>query len=301
MRKKVSSAKKRAAGRNREEALLLEMHDLKKKLAAKEKYAAALEKRINGFIDVILSFSKLDLSVKAQLSERGDHLDALATGINMLGEELRSSMISLHEKEVLLREIHHRVKNNLQIVSSLLNLQSTRISDPHIQRFFEESRGRIKSMALVHEKLYKSRDISNINFGSYLQTLCEGIRDFFGPEKTAGIRMELDAEAHFLKVDTAIPCGLIVNELLMNCYKYAFAGKKKGSITLRFRKEKNGRKELFMLEVCDNGKGLPSSFNIDTAESLGLQLVQMLSGQLGGTLKYANANGAAFCVQWPAE
>ncbi|MBC7865318.1 MAG: sensor histidine kinase [Bacteroidia bacterium] len=274
---------------------------LENKIAKQSSKQKKTEKRINEFLEIIQCFSKFDLKVKAKISDRGDHFDALAVGINMLGEELESSIISLAEKEILLKEIHHRVKNNLQIVSSLLNLQSNLVEDPEVQLFFDETRGRVKSMALVHEKLYNSKDISTIDFALYLQTLSEGVGELFDPNKKTKTTLCLNAEHHFLKVDHAIPCGLIVNELLMNSYKYAFPGNEQGGkIELSFFKKEPGlgKKENFILEVSDNGIGLPDNFKIGETNSLGLQLVEMLTEQVDGKLFYDGKKGASFRIEW---
>jgi len=255
-------------------------------------------KRINNILKVVQSYAQLNLNKKAFVGKGGNRLDALASGINMLGEELQSSAISLNEKEVLLKEVHHRVKNNLQIISSLLSLQTEHIRDKKLLNFFADNRKRIKSMALVHETLYQSKNIARVDFPLYLQTLVISLREAYYDHKE--IAVVLNAESHNLKIDTAIPCGLIINELVTNSYKYAFKNVKSGEIHLQFGKEKSGKlKGNYRLTVYDNGCGLPENFNIKHSSSLGLQLVSMLTEQLDGKLYIDQERGTSFTIVFP--
>jgi PAS domain S-box-containing protein len=191
-------------------------------------------------------------------------------------EQIRSS---LHEKEVLLREIHHRVKNNLQIVSSLLSLQSEYIVDQEMLRFFRESQNRVKSMALVHEKLYQSTNLASVDFDGYLRELA--LQLVRASAADAGkIELRLDTHAVALPIDKAIPCGIIVNELVTNALKYAFPG---GRGVLYVGCDTDGGQEIHLI-VGDDGVGLPADFDIDHVETLGLTLVQMLCEQLQARL-----------------
>jgi two-component sensor histidine kinase len=191
----------------------------------------------------------------------------------------------LREKEVLLKEIHHRVKNNLQIVSSLLKFQSRAIHDPAILELYRESQLRIQSMALIHEKLYQSRDLSWIDFGEYTRSLSNTLlRSYAG--HAAGIRLQVDADPLALDVDRSVPCGLILTELISNCLKHAFPNGRAGEIHVGVHKE-NGRA---VLSVRDDGVGMPPAFDLARASSLGLQLAASLTSQLGGELKI-HANG----------
>lgn len=204
---------------------------------------------------------------------------------------------SLREKEVLLKEIHHRVKNNLQIVSSLLSLQTEYIRDPDMLRIFKESQSRVKSMALIHEKLYRSTNLAQIDFGEYLRELTIHLfRSYDAPAR--GLELTLDVEPLVLGLDRSIPSGIIVNELVSNALKYAFPDGAGGVITVSFRATGSGSAEL---SVIDNGVGLPPGFVVGATDSLGLKLVTMLAGQLGGTLKAGpgEGGGAEFRVTFP--
>lgn len=166
-------------------------------------------------------------------------------------------MASLEEKEVLLREIHHRVKNNLQIISSLMNLQSEYTHEPEILKMFQESKNRIRSMALIHEKLYQSKDLAHIDFVEYLKSLVDMLLGFYR-EKSNNIDVSLKCGEINLEIDTAISMGLIVNELLSNCFKHAFPGQNRGEVSITlFRSGKN-----YLLEVADNGVGIPDDVDI---------------------------------------
>ncbi len=189
--------------------------------------------------------------------------------------------VLLQEKEVLLKEVHHRVKNNLQVISSLFNIQSGHIKDKEQAiRVFEESQNRIRSMAIIHEKLYKTREISKINFSEYLNDLTANIFRSYS-SISSGIRVKIKADDILLNIDIAIPLGLIVNELVSNSIKYAFPDKRRGEIMIELRSDKEGS---LLLVVGDNGIGLPEGLDIGNAESLGLQLVNTLVRQLKGTI-----------------
>lgn len=198
--------------------------------------------------------------------------------------------ISLKEKEVLLQEIHHRVKNNLQIISSLLNLQSRHVRDKEDLEMFQESRARVRSMALVHEKLYRSKNFADVDFKEYIRSLSRLLFQIYGTDPNS-IKLEIDIGDVLLDINTAIPCGLLVNELISNSLKYSFPDGRKGNIHILLHPEKNHK---FKLIVSDDGVGLPEDFDINKTESLGLQLVSMLTDQLRGSIKIDRNNGTAF-------
>jgi PAS domain S-box-containing protein len=186
--------------------------------------------------------------------------------------------ISLKEKEVLLREIHHRVKNNLQIISSLLNLQSHSIKDKSYADMFKESQDRIRSMALIHEKLYQSKNLARIQFDEYTDTLVHELIRFQGVN-TQKIEVKIDVGDISLDIDTAIPCGLIINELVSNALKHAFPDNRSGEITIRV----HSVDDKYELAVTDNGVGIPENIDIEDTSSLGLRLVTILAeDQLDG-------------------
>lgn len=185
---------------------------------------------------------------------------------------------SLHEKEVLLKEIHHRVKNNLQIICSLLNMQADHFDDERMSAAFDESRNRVRSMALIHEQLYQSPDLASIELGEYLETLVASIQRST-TDNNGRIQFAFDCQTVALDIDRAVPCGLIVNELVTNALKYAFPDEKRGTITLQLRAE-NTR---VILAVRDDGIGMNSDFDWQQSDSIGLQLVSALTEQLEGT------------------
>ena len=187
---------------------------------------------------------------------------------------------SLHEKEVLLKEIHHRVKNNLQVISSLLSLQSEYIQDPEMLRFFRESQNRVRSMALIHEKLYQSSNLARVDFDGYIRELTGQLFRSYVPGGRA-VALQLDAQPVSLGIDKAIPCGIILNELVTNALKYAFPGEQRGSVYVGCSAAENGTVQLV---VGDDGVGLPLGFEMGTTDTLGLKLVNMLCDQLQATL-----------------
>ncbi|MCB9449611.1 MAG: PAS domain S-box protein [Flavobacteriales bacterium] len=199
---------------------------------------------------------------------------------------------SLREKEVLLREVHHRVKNNLQVISSILNLQSSYVEDPKTLNILRESQNRIKSMAYIHESLYQAKNLSHINFAEYIQSLSDNLFRSYG---VVGSSIEIGQQIGdvFLNLDTAIPCGLIVHELLSNSLKYAFQGKAGGKIDIKMQIQGDEA----VLTVEDNGKGLPKGLEIEKTRSLGLQLVVALVEQLGGKLTWSSSpKGSRFKI-----
>jgi PAS domain S-box-containing protein len=199
---------------------------------------------------------------------------------------------SIKEKEVLLKEVHHRVKNNMQVISSILNLQSSYIDDETALSILRESQDRIKSMSFVHESLYQSKTLSEVNFSEYIKNIAGNLFHSYGrPE--GGISLQFELEEVFLNLDTSIPCGLIINEVVSNSLKYAFEGMAKGIIKIEFSKLADGSLKLI---VGDDGIGLPSNFDIENAETLGLQLVTTLVTQVSGVLEIKTNNGTQFCI-----
>jgi len=201
---------------------------------------------------------------------------------------------SLREKEVLLREVHHRVKNNLQVIQSLISLQTRQIKDEQAVEMCKESQRRIRAMALVHERLYQSTDLSRIEFADYLRSLV--IHLFHSMlSDTNRITLTMDLEPVQLNINTAIPCGLIVNELVSNALKHAFPGEKSGSITVSIHKAED---DEYRLGVMDNGIGLPPEFEIHESETMGMQIVATLVSQLGGRLAIGRNGGADFHIHF---
>ncbi|MBD2562140.1 hypothetical protein H6G95_16250 [Nostoc linckia FACHB-391] len=204
---------------------------------------------------------------------------------------------SLQEKEVLLKEIHHRVKNNLQIISSLLNLQAEYLKDNQALEVFKDSQNRIESMALIHEKLYQSQDLARINFADYIQDLVTNLFYSYNVNSNT-ITLKMKVEEVFLAIDAAIPCGLIINELISNSLKYAFPERELGEICIDFCSiEPN----LFTLTISDDGVGLAQDFDFQATESLGLRLVKGLTQQLQGNIDFISDNGVKYTIQFSTK
>ena len=207
------------------------------------------------------------------------------------GEE--QVLASLHEKELLLKEIHHRVKNNMQVISSLLSIQATESEDPKIREAFIESQHRVRSMALVHEKLYRSADLARIDFGEYLSAVTAELARM---SKVGGVTCRVEAERVFLGIDIAIPCGLIVNELVTNSLKHAFTGKEKGTVVVKLRRLDALNVELV---VKDDGIGFPIDRDFRRTTSMGMTIIVSLTTQLSGTISLVKDGGSQFIVSFP--
>ncbi|MDD8025811.1 MAG: PAS domain S-box protein [Acidobacteriota bacterium] len=217
-------------------------------------------------------------------------IEGILTDITAQKDNQQALAAALAEKNVLLQEVHHRVKNNLQVISSLLNLQSRYLSHPADAELFRESQRRIRSMALIHERLYQSKSLSRIEFGAYTQRLAENLIATH-PHGGTPVRLKTDLKEVSLDIQTAIPCGLIVNELVMNSLKHAFPDGRPGEIRLGLQVDEEGRVEL---KIGDNGIGLPTDFSFATSDSMGMQIVEMLAGQLEGRLDIGRENGTEF-------
>ncbi|MCX6560907.1 MAG: response regulator [Candidatus Aminicenantes bacterium] len=199
---------------------------------------------------------------------------------------------SLREKEILLREVHHRVKNNMQIMVSLLNLQARSLKDPIQAELLKESQSRIRTMSIVHEKLYRSGDLSRIDFADYIESLAVHLFQFLAVDLRR-ISLRRETEAILLDINNAIPCGLIVNELVSNSIKHGFPDGRVGEVMIKFQRLQDGR---LLLAVRDDGAGFPAGLDYRAAESMGLQLVNLLVGQLDGTLELIRDGGTEFRI-----
>lgn len=202
---------------------------------------------------------------------------------------------NLGEKEVLIREVHHRVKNNLQVVGGMLHLQARRLKDPRLDVALQDAQDRIHSMAKVHELFYKGDELVDIPFRDYLTALCDDIASFYKGSNIA-IDLSINTEHDRFNIDQTIPMGIIVSELISNAYKHAFKEAKGGTILIELNQLPDG---LTQLAVTDSGIGLPDDFDPKKSKSMGLMLVRSLSKQLLGKLLYTNVNGARFAVQFP--
>jgi PAS domain S-box-containing protein len=204
---------------------------------------------------------------------------------------------ALKEKEILLGEVHHRVKNNLQIIQSLLYLQAAKVKDETLARLLRESQNRIKSMALIHQTLYESKDFARVDFGLFLDTLVPTLVSSYAIE-TSQVALSINAAEVSLPISAAIPCGLIVNELISNALKHAFPEGRQGRIAVDLRNEE-GR--TIVLSVRDDGVGLPVEFDLERAATLGLQLVRLLADQLGAEIEVSRSNPTWFNLRFVVD
>jgi PAS domain S-box-containing protein len=210
-------------------------------------------------------------------------------------EAEKEILSSLKEKEILLKEVHHRVKNNMQIISSILRMQSRLSSDPLTLELLRESQNRVLTMAMIHEKLYQSRNLAAIDYGDYVRGLLAELFSSYNPKETK-IEFKTDIENDFtLPVNLAIPCGLIINELISNILKHAFHGREKGVITISLRGDAPGN---YTLRIADDGIGFPKDFSWEASNSLGIRLVRSLIRQINGTINIHSENGAAIEIQF---
>ena len=235
----------------------------------------------------------------AVAAEDGRITNVVGINVDITERKLAEQKIaeSLQEKEALLREVHHRVKNNMQVISSILQLQTNYIKDQEALEVFRDCQNRIRTMALIHEKLYRSEGMAQIDFKDYLESLVNLLlRSQSG--KALALRHELQIERIMLDLDTAIPLGLIANELISNCLKHAFAGRTDGIVRVVFQQAAPGR---LCFSVEDNGKGLPEGFDPDKTTSLGMRLVKILTGQIKGTLEFGSRDGTRIAVTFGAE
>jgi PAS domain S-box-containing protein len=201
---------------------------------------------------------------------------------------------AVQEKEVLLGEIHHRVRNNLQIISSLLNLQARGTDDRYVRQAFDESQSRVHSMALIHQQLYESNSFARIDFEDYVRRLASHLfRTFGNAAERVAFNLEIDGVS--LAVDHAAPCGLIINELVSNSLKYAFTGNRRGRVYVRAERQPD---QSVLLTIGDDGPGLPSDIGFWNTKTLGLRLVRTLVQQIDGELEIANPPGAEFRIRF---
>jgi PAS domain S-box-containing protein len=206
-------------------------------------------------------------------------------------EQLKAS---LREKESLLKEIHHRVKNNLQVISSLLRLQAAGVRDGSALEMFHESQNRIRSMALIHEKLYQSADLSRVEFGSYVRDLLDLLMRSYSVRPR--VEVDLAVGNASLSIEQAVPLGLILNELISNCLKHAFPNGRAGRISVALKAPGAGSLKL---KVADDGVGLPAQVDPRRAATLGMQLIRTLAEQIGGRLELRRGTGTEFAVSFP--
>lgn len=250
--------------------------------AAKEKQQTLLLIGVTVILGLSILFSMFLYRTNKQRQKTARELEENYTVIQQQAEE----------KEILLKEIHHRVKNNLQVISSLLDLQSQNITDDQALSAVSDGQARVKSMALIHQNLYQNEDIGRISFGDYVTQLSKQVSAIYGMNKKIEVSVH-SGDIH-LDIDTAIPLGLILNELITNSFKYAFTDAS-GQIEIQLQEEQEGN---YTLKCSDNGVGLPQDFDLSKTTSLGLRLVRRLCKQLYGSVIYENKNGASFTVRF---
>ncbi|MFH0893982.1 MAG: histidine kinase dimerization/phosphoacceptor domain -containing protein [Bacteroidota bacterium] len=245
----------------------------------------------------ILRFNQeLESLIKERTSEleKTNHILEIEISERKKAEELIK--LQLREKEILLKEIHHRVKNNMQSIVSILNLQMTITKNEQLNEILKDSQSRINTMSLIHEKLYQTKNFSNIDFADYINNLFRYLfLSFSAPEQN--VKFDIDAESFQMEIDTSISLGLIANELVSNAFKYAFKGKTSSSIKVILKKHDN---DNLLFSITDNGVGLPANFNFRQSKSLGLQLVCLLTEQLQGTIDVTSSDkGTAYTIIFP--
>lgn len=211
-------------------------------------------------------------------------------------ENLKATVISKEEKEVMIKEIHHRVKNNLQIISSLVNLQANAVTDKNVQKMFREVQNRIISMSLLHEQLYKAPDLSDVNVEEYLKVLLDSLLKIYADEDKS-ISVKLDIEVESFGVDTLIPIGLLVNEVITNSLKYAFKDYSEGEITMEMKRIAPDQ-DKHLLIIADNGIGLDKEKLDNFEDSLGMELIQTFVSQLDGTVELDLAKGTKYIIEF---
>ena len=222
---------------------------------------------------------------------RTEQLAGASTELERMNRELRETMLSKEEKEVMLKEIHHRVKNNLQIVRSLIRFQTDKVDDPRVQELFNECVNRVGAMALVHEQTYLSKDLANIDVGQYLNSLVRDLASAYNIR--VKLHMDVDIKVKTLGVDTLTPLGLLINEVISNSFKHAFAGRENGTIIVHLSGSEEGGLDL---RVGDDGVGIPDHGRWEKPKSLGMELIHTLAGQLNATIQLQPGPGMVYAL-----
>ena len=261
-------------------------------LLKKDKAIGVTQRNSAILVAILLAVAAFLFYNRFRLKKRSS--DTLARKNLEIEKQKNLIQASLAEKETLLREIHHRVKNNLQIISSLLNIQSEHIRDEHVLSSIQEGQSRMEAMSLIHQNLYQSEHLNNVDISNYLQQLVAYLSNMYSGESRS-IKVKMETVHVSFDIDTAIPLGLIVNELVSNAYKYAFDGNKGGVISISIQTLGDMDYEL---KVEDNGRGLPAGFDPETGNSLGLKLVKILARQLRGSFSASSVKGTVFLVKF---
>jgi two-component sensor histidine kinase len=283
---------------------VLKSHPTRLAISVQESLEKAQLRRAQEEAEAALKRAKETLERTVQ--ERTAELNALTAELRadiahrqQIEQELRDSQARLQatiqEKEVLLAEVYHRIKNNLQVISSLLDLQADMVEDPQVRALFEDSQQRIQAVALVHESLSQASNVARIPAAQYIQRLSTQVFQAYTPP---GDRITLDIQVDpiWIEVRNAVPCGLLVNELLSNSLKYAFPGDQGGEITIALRATPEGH---MVLVIHDTGVGFPAHMDFRHTNSLGLQLVCLLTEQLGGSIDLDRTSGTRWTLRFP--
>lgn len=260
-----------------------------------EDLTESCEKQIQGILEVVTGFSEGNFDTRANVNGEQELINDLALGVNRLGNELQESMISAKEKETLLKEIHHRVKNNLQVVSSILSLQAQFTDDVKVKRQFKECQDRVMSMALVHQKLYSSPDLANVELNEYVKSLTHQLMEAYDAKKVE-LKFNPSGCRFHTYIDNLLPIGLIINEVISNSLKYAFQEVDSPIISLELNCENKSDLEL---HIGDNGCGMKNIQNLEDSKTLGLQLIHTLSSQLDAVMELSNKNGLHYSFKIP--
>tara|TARA_B100000809_G_C15027762_1_gene490805 strand:+ start:114 stop:899 length:786 start_codon:yes stop_codon:yes gene_type:complete len=240
------------------------------------------EDRISHILNNLLELASGNFDISDLPDVKNDDIDAIDRGIFMLGEQLKAEHLKqeqfIIEKETLIKEVHHRVKNNLQVITSLLSLQSNEIDNDRAKEIFLNSQNRIKSMAMIHEMLYRTEDFKQIDYNDYTQKLINNLIDL----NLNKFEFKLDIEDIFFNISTSIPLGLVINEIVTNSIKHGFEDSEKGAISIVI---KNISDKNYIMKIGDNGIGNIQGWKDKESSSLGLNLIELLIDQLNGTIK----------------
>jgi two-component sensor histidine kinase len=283
---------------------VLKSHPTRIAIAVQESIEKATTRRAQREAEAALQQAKDTL--ERRVAERTAELDALTEKLRadiaqrqQIEQELRDSQARLQaavqEKEVLLTEVYHRIKNNLQVISSLLDLQAELVADPQVRALFEDSQQRIQAVAILHESLSQAKNVARVPAAEYINRLSTQVFQAYAPPGDR-ITMRIHVDPIWIDVRNAVPCGLLVNELLTNSLKYAFPGDRSGEVAIVLQATSEGYTTLV---VADTGVGFPADMDFRHTNSLGLQLVCLLTAQLGGTIELDTTSRTQWTVRFP--